>query len=166
MRAGPDQRQQLARALRMALGPARLLRPPGGGGLRQFARHLRSGSIAARQPCIMQRMERSRSSVSVSPVQPPPSSIAARDHTPAVPLKRDRQAGAEARFLLHREMGIEQQALHARQPVGVAVGMAPARLHEGQARYRRPAPARCGAGNRAAARNRRRRSRHRAHRNA
>ena len=44
-----------------------------------------------------------------------------------------RQAGAEARFLLHREMGIQQQALHPRQPVGVAVGMAPARLHKGQA---------------------------------
>ncbi len=45
-----------------------------------------SGSMAARQSRIVQRMERSRSSVSVSPVQPPPSSIAVRDHTPAVPL--------------------------------------------------------------------------------
>ena len=126
---------------------------------------IRSGIIAARQPCIMQRMERSRSSVSVSPVQPPPCSMAVRFHTPAVPLKEMRQAGAEARFLLHREMGIQQQALHPRQPVGVAVGMAPARLHKGKAADRPAAPARCGAGNRAAARNRHRRSPHRAHRN-
>ena len=36
-------------------------------------------------------------------------------------------------FLLDGEMRVEQQALHARQPVLVAVGMAPARLHEGKA---------------------------------
>src|SRR5471030_1030047 len=47
----------------------------------------RSDTMAPRQPFIMQRMDRSRSSVSVSPVQPPPFSIAARLQTPAVPLK-------------------------------------------------------------------------------
>ena len=40
--------------------------------------------------------------------------------------------GAKPRFLLHREMGIQQQPLHPRQPVGGAIGMAPAGLDEGQ----------------------------------
>ena len=68
----------------------------------------------------------------MSPVQPPPSSIAARVPHAGGAVEGNRQAGAEARFLLHREMRIQQQALHPRQPVGVAIGMAPARLHKGK----------------------------------
>ena len=125
----------------------------------------RSDSIAARQPCIMQRMERSRSSVSVSPVQPPPSSIAVAVPDTGGAVERDRQAGAEARFLFDREMRVQQQALHPRQPVGVAVGMAPARLHEGQTGIGQQRRHGAASGNRAAARSRHRRSPHRARRN-
>ena len=68
----------------------------------------------------------------MSPVQPPPLSIASRRHTPAVPLKEIGRPARDASFLLDGEMGIEQKPLHARQPVLLAVGVAPARLHEGK----------------------------------
>ena len=48
-------------------------------------------------------------------------------------VERHGQAGAEARFLFHCKMRVQQKTLHPGQPVVVAVGMAPARLHKGQA---------------------------------
>jgi len=47
-------------------------------------------------------------------------------------VERHRQTGTEAAFLLHREMGVEQHALGARQPVLGAIGMTPARLRVSQ----------------------------------
>jgi hypothetical protein len=53
-------------------------------------------------------------------------SIAARDHTPAVAVEGERNAGAETRFLFHREMRVEQESLAPASASCVAVGMAPA----------------------------------------
>src|SRR5580704_8938286 len=47
-------------------------------------------------------------------------------------VERDRKSATKTRFLFHREMTIEQNPLRARQPVARAIGMVPARLHEGK----------------------------------
>ena len=56
-------------------------------------------------------MLRSRSSVRVSPVQPPQASIAALFQTPAVPLNEMGRPRPETRLLLHGEMAVQQKSL-------------------------------------------------------
>ena len=87
--------KQFARDLGMALGPARLLRAPGRGGLRQFARHdpdRTSSRRASPASCSAWKDRDLRSACRRSSRRH--ASIAVRFHTPAVPLN---EIGSPAR---------------------------------------------------------------------
>ncbi len=118
----------------MTLGPACLLRPPGGRGLGQLARHRQVRHH--RGAPSLHHAAHGKIEILGQGIAGPAAAFfnrRARPHAGGA-VEGDRQAGAEARFLLHREMGIQQKALYPRQPVGVAVGMAPARLDKGESR--------------------------------
>src|SRR5271170_2389442 len=116
----------------MSLGPAGLLRAPRGRRFGKVAWHFKIGNHG-RAPTLECAADR-EVEILRHRVAGPTAAGFDRGSAPDASrsVERDRQAGAETRFLFDGEMAVEEESLCARQPVGEAVRMSPPRLYKAQ----------------------------------